>query len=287
MRHDGRTTHHRMKHAMQHIVMLLMALISTTTMWAQYDLLSAKKGVVKEGYDFWVYTPDDYYFSQEQTPLIIFLHGASRCGRDMNRCLRYGPVDAVRMGRVIPALIVTPQNPGGAWSPRRLNNILEWMKRNYSFDDTRVYVIGMSLGGYGTLDFAATYPDKIAAAIALCGGATITDYRGLSELPLWIVHGTADRAVSVRESQKVVEGMKALGATNRLRYNWMAGASHGALARFFYTDKTYEWLFEHSLRDPWRPVNKTIDITRNDLSQAYRDIVRRTEQLELELDNDK
>lgn len=268
------------------ILTLLLLMLHTAT-WAQYDLLSAKKGVVKDGYDFWVYTPDDYYFSQEQTPLIIFLHGASRCGRDMKRCLRYGPVDAIKMGRQIPALIVTPQNPGGAWNPRRLNNILEWMKKNYSFDDTRVYVIGMSLGGYGTLDFAGTYPDKIAAAIALCGGSTLKDYRGLGELPLWIVHGTADRAVSVRESQKVVEGMKILGATERLRYDWMPGASHGALARFFYTDKTYDWLFQHALSDPRRPINTNIDITKTDLSQAYRDIKRRTDELELELDNDK
>lgn len=95
------------------------------------------------------------------------------------------------------------------------------MKQNYEFDHTRVYVLGMSLGGYGTLDFAGTYPDKIAAAVALCGGSTLKDYRGLGELPLWIVHGTADRAVSVRESQKVVTGMKTLGITSRLRYDWL------------------------------------------------------------------
>lgn len=253
---------------------------------AQYDLLSAKKGVVRDGYDFWVYTPEDYYYSQEHTPLIIFLHGASLCSRNMNRSLRYGPVDAVKMGRDIPALIVTPQNPGGAWNPQKLNNILEWMKEHYEFDSTRVYVLGMSLGGYGTLDFAGTYPEKIAAAIALCGGSTLKDFSGLGQLPLWIAHGTADRAVSVRESQRVVEGMKQLGQTRRLRFDWLKGASHGALARFFYTGKTYEWLFQHSLRDSLRQVNTIIDITQSDLSNAYRDIKRRTDELELELDNE-
>jgi predicted peptidase len=161
------------------------------------------------------------------------------------------------------------------------------MKQNYEFDHTRVYVLGMSLGGYGTLDFAGTYPDKIAAAVALCGGSTLKDYRGLGELPLWIVHGTADRAVSVRESQKVVTGMKTLGITSRLRYDWLPGASHGALARYFYTSKTYEWLFQHTLRDPWRPVNTTIDINKADLSNAYREFQHRTDQLERELDNER
>jgi predicted peptidase len=261
--------------------------IGIGTINAQYDLLSAKKNVIKGNYNFWVYTPEEYYYTQESTPLIFFLHGASLCGHDLNRVLRYGSIDAAKMGLMIPALIVAPQNPGGPWNPHKLNEILEWMKLHYVFDESRVYVLGMSLGGYGTLDFAGTYPDKIAAAIALCGGSTLKDYRGLGELPLWIVHGTADRAVSVKESQKVVTGMKTLGITSRLRYDWLPGASHGALARFFYTSKTYEWLFQHTLRDPWRPVDNTIDITKSDLSNAYREFQHRTDQLEKELDSER
>ena len=271
-----------MKHK---IISFLLLLTCCLSVHAQYDLLSAKKGVIKGGYDFWVYTPDDYYFSQESTALIIFLHGASLCGRNLNRVLRYGPIDAVKMGRYIPALIVAPQNPGGPWNPKKLNDILEWMERHYAFNKSRVYVLGMSLGGYGTLDFAGTYPHKIAAAIALCGGSTLKDYRGLGELPLWIAHGTADRAVSVHESMKVVEGMQRLGVTSRLRYDWLQGASHGALARFFYTSKTYEWLFRHTLDDPWRPVDKEVDIKQNDLKNVYKDIERRTDQLEIELNS--
>lgn len=254
---------------------------------AQYDLLSAKKNVIPDCYNFWVYTPEEYYYTQESTPLIIFLHGASLCGHNLDRVLRYGSIDAAKMGLMIPALIVAPQNSGGSWNPHKLNEILEWMKQNYAFDETRVYVLGMSLGGYGTIDFAGTYPNKIAAAIALCGGSTLRDYRGLGELPLWIVHGTADKAVSVRESQKVVAEMSNLGITSRLRYDWIKGASHGALARYFYTSKTYEWLFQHTLNDPMRPVNTTIDITQSDLSNAYREFQRRTDQLERELDNEQ
>lgn len=261
-------------------------LLTPVSMMAQYDLLSAKTNVIRGGYNFWVYTPEDYYFSMDTTPLIIFLHGRSLCGHDLNRVLRYGPIDAVKRGREIPALIVAPQNPGGAWNPHKLNDILEWMKKKYPFDATRVYVLGMSLGGYGTLDFAGTYPEKIAAAIALCGGSTLRDYHKLGDLPLWIVHGTADRAVSVKESQKVVAGMQQLGITSRLRFDWMKGASHGALARFFYTSKTYDWLFQHSLTDPGRPVCTIIDITQTDLSSAYRDMKRRIDELEVELNGD-
>ncbi|MCR4959188.1 MAG: dienelactone hydrolase family protein [Prevotella sp.] len=265
-------------------LLLITFYFSLITAFAQgTDLLSAKRNVIPGGYNFWVYTPEDYYYTQESTPLVLFLHGASLCGRDLNRALRYGTVAAIKMGRQVPALVITPQNPGGPWNPKKLNDILEWLDNNdYAYDHNRIYVLGMSLGGYGTLDFVGTYPEKVAAAMALCGGCTLKDQSRMGEAPLWIIHGTADKAVSVRESQVVVNRMKQAGITSRLRFDWLPGASHGALARYFYTYKTYEWLFSHSLHDPDRPVNRDIDITQGDLNQAYRDMEKRIEQLEVE-----
>ena len=274
------------RHSLRCLGTLLLMLLFTLTTQAQYDLLSAKKGVIPGGYNFWVYTPEDYYYTQDSTPLVLFLHGASLCGRNLNQVLRYGPIDAVKMGRDIPALIVAPQNPGGAWSPAKLNDLLEWMEVHYAYDRTRVYVLGMSLGGYGTLDFVGTYPEKVAAALALCGGCTLKDQSRLGDLPLWIAHGTADRAIPISMSKVVVQGMEQRGTTDRLRCDWVLGASHGALARYFYSTKTYEWLFSHSLIDPGRPVNRSVVISQDDLNNAYRDIKKRVDQLELELDSD-
>ena len=95
---------------------------------AQYDFLTAHRGVIKGGYDFWVYQPEDYYYSQEHTPVVIFLHGASLCGRDINRSRRYGPLDAIVRGREIPALVIVPQNPGGSWNPKKVLDVLEWTR---------------------------------------------------------------------------------------------------------------------------------------------------------------
>ena len=195
--------------------------------------------------------------------------------------LRYGSLDAVKMGLEVPALIVAPQNPKGPWNPQKLNDILEWMEKHYVYNRWRVYVIGMSLGGYGTLDFVGTYPEKIAAAIALCGGATIKDYRKMGTLPLWIIHGTADRSVKIEESQKVVEGMKKAGVAQRLRYEWIKGASHGDLARYFYLSDTYDWLFMHTLNEPVRPVDTSIQITADERSNAYRSFTHRKDELDI------
>lgn len=252
--------------------LMLGIIIATTLARAQYDYIRPVTDEIPGGYNFWVYTPTDYYYTYENTPVIIFLHGQSLCGRDINRVRRYGPLDAIVRGREIPALVIVPQNPGGAWNPAKINDVLEWTKHNYPCDSTRVYVMGMSLGGYGTMDFAGTYPDKVAAAMALCGGSTLKDNSGLGRLPFWIIHGTADRAVPVKHSQSVVKELKDSGNDTRLRYDWLAGASHGALARVLYMKKTYEWLFSHSLTDPDRPVRRDISIDKSDLTRAYNDM---------------
>lgn len=259
---------------MKRRLLLLLLCTCCLSAVAQYDFLKAHRGVIKGGYDFWVYTPEDYYYTQENTPVVIFLHGASLCGRDINRSRRYGPLDAIVRGREIPALVIVPQNPGGSWSPKKIMDILEWAQDEYPFDSTRVYVLGMSLGGYGTMDFAGTYPDKVAAAMALCGGTTLKDVQPLGELPLWIIHGTADRAVSVNESKKVVNALERAHNDKRLRYDWWQGANHGAPARVFYTKKAYEWLFSHCLTDKNRPCRRDITITREELKSVYRDMPR-------------
>ena len=233
-----------------------------------------KYRAVPNNYNFWVYTPEDYEPGGHPLPLVIFLHGRSLCGTDLNKVKRYGVLNAIERGKIVPAFVLAPQNPGGSWNPQKLYALLEWMEANYPIDSTRVYVLGMSLGGYGTMDFAGTYPDKIAAAMALCGGTTLRDSQkdGLGRLPLWIMHGTADRAVPVSCSKTVVEYLQKNKEDSLLRYWWLPGASHGILARLFYLQKTYDWLFTHSLGDNPRIVDRSFDITMDDIKTTYEEL---------------
>jgi len=256
---------------MKRITFILMLMIVSLSSSA-YDFLRPVKGQIPGGYDFWVYTPQDYFYSLGTTPVVIFLHGASLCGHDLSRVRRYGPLDAIVKGREIDALTIVPQNPGGAWNPQKIMQVLDWVKTNYQCDTTRVYVLGMSLGGYGTMDVCGTYPDKIAAGMALCGGTSLKDVSGLGKLPFWIIHGTADRAVPIKQSKEVVEKLQDSNNDSRLRYEWLEGGNHGTPARIFYLRKTYDWLFSHSLLDKSRPVNKDIDISITDIHKAYSDI---------------
>lgn len=201
-------------------------------------------------------------------PLVVFLHGRSLCGTDLNRVMKYGTMAAIKRGLELDAYAIAPQNPGGAWNPDKIIKLVDWVAERYPIDTDRVYVLGMSLGGYGTIDFTAAYPNRVAAAIAMCGGGSRRDLSGLNQVPLWILHGTADAAVSVNESRKVKNKMEAAGSTPLLRYEEWPGVDHGTYARMFYHPLTYEWLFKHNLQD--RQIDRSITITREDLKNVYR-----------------
>lgn len=261
-----------MKRTLLFLLIALPSLLSAQT-------LTAYRGQVSNGYNFWVSTPKDYDSLQSNKPIILFLHGASLCGSNLERVRRYGPLHAQAMGRQIDAVIIAPQNPGGAWNPDKVNRVVDWVFDHYAGDTNRFYVLGMSLGGYGTIDYSAAYQHRIAAAMALCGGGNPKSYCGLNELPLWILHGTADRAVTVAQSQKVINAMSKCGDSPRLKFTKLPGVDHGGLARAFYITETYDWLFEHRLDTPGRPINNDYDITVDRLHNAYKDINRKANQL--------
>jgi LysM repeat protein len=256
---------------------LMIILVCLMPFLAHSQNLVAFRDTVKNGYNFWLYTPVGYDTVKndavkERKPLVIFLHGKSLCGSNLNLVRQYGCINAVEMGRKIDALILAPQNPGGAWSPSRVLNLLNWTTENYDVDTNRVYVIGMSLGGYGTIDFVGTYPEKIAAAMALCGGGRLSSFCGLTKVPLWIIHGTADKAVAISQSQRIVDAMQKCGDTSLLRFDKLSGVNHSHMARVLYLPMVYEWLFSHSLTDSPRTINRNFTMTPSTLNEAYQNI---------------
>ncbi len=234
----------------------------------------AYRGVVANGYNFWVSVPDTYEMGQDTMPVIVFLHGHSLCGSDLNRVRKYGCLDAISMGRDINALIIAPQNPGGPWNAKKVMDVIEYVQEHYAMDTNRISLVGMSLGGYGTFEVAATYPEKFSAAMALCGGSSRKDFCGLNKLPLWIIHGTADKDVPISQSEKIVAAMKACGPTKLLRFDRFKGVNHSQLAKMFYLPDTYRWLLAHTKNEKKRTLNTSISITVADMGAAYQNIDR-------------
>lgn len=266
---------------------LLLALFALPFVAMSQNLV-AMRDSVENGYRFWLYEPKADSV-EVRKPLVIFLHGQALYGTNLYKVTRYGTIDALERGRTIDAFVVAPQNQEGPWNPEKILNVMNWTTAHYNIDTSRIYVLGMSSGGYGTINFVGTYPEKIAAAMALCGGGgKLQEYCGLNTVPLWIIHGTSDTRVPVSQSQNVVNKMIQCGDTSLLIFDKWKGVNHKILARLFYMPETYQWLFSHALTDSVRFVNRTVDINKNSLTDAYKGLTADSDSIYFTLiDNSK
>ncbi len=197
----------------------------------------------KDGYSYWVRMPDGVK-KKEKVPVIIFLHGRSLSGNDLNRVKRYGVLRAIERGKDLDAIIIAPQTSNG-WDPDKVMEVLDKVEQDYPVDTERVYVCGMSMGGYGTMDVAGKYPSRIAAAVAICGGGTLDYACNLTQVPLWIQHGSADRAVPASESKKIFNAIKRCDKDADATLTIIPGGTHGSVERLFHEEKIYDFMFKH------------------------------------------
>lgn len=195
-------------------------------------------------YPFWLYLPSDSIL-KSNPPVLIFLHGRSLSGTNLALVKKYGIIHEIEKGRKIPAIVIAPQVLAGkSWEPKKILSVLRFVQNKFNTDTNRVYVAGMSLGGYGTLNFAGAYPNVVTAGVALCGGGNVKDGCNLAQVPLWIQHGTRDEKVPISESEKIVKAIKNVNGGENLKYSRLEGKDHGDLERIFRTDEMYDWLFQ-------------------------------------------
>jgi predicted peptidase len=217
-------------------------IIAVILISVQFSFGQLKTVVGKTAYPFWINVPE----KTEAQPLLIFLHGKSLSGTDLNKVRRYGVLYAMDRGREIPAVVVAPQLVSGSWNPDTVLEVLEYVKANYNIDEKRIYVCGMSLGGYGTMHFAGKYPDKITAAVEICGGGNTADGCQLSTIPTWLFHGDKDKLVKLSESQKMFDAIKDCNPNADTQFTIIKGGTHGSVERLFHEDEIYYWLFSKS-----------------------------------------
>ena len=226
--------------------MKILVLLSVLFLFVKISFTQLSTVTDKTTYKFWINLPEDSIL-KSKPPILIFLHGKSLSGTDLNKVKKYGVIHEMEQGRKIPAIVVAPQVVSGHWVPEKVLEVLEYVQKNYNTDSSRIYVCGMSLGGYGTMHFAGKYADRVTAAVALCGGGNEKDACNLSTIPFWIQHGNKDYAVPISESEKMVNAIKKCDASN-LIYTVHAGADHGDLEKVFRTDEMYDWLFKQTKR---------------------------------------
>ncbi len=215
-------------------------------LWIYSPFKAQLQGIYNQAdYPFLLHLPEPEILKSKPA-VLIFLHGRSLSGNDLDMVKRYGVIKEIEKGRKLPAIVVAPQVPKGeSWDPEKLVSVLKFVQKSFDTDEKRVYVVGMSLGGYGTLHFAGAHPELVTAAVALCGGGNPNEACELANVPIWIQHGNQDRAVPLSESQKMVSAIKRCNGGKNLKFTVVPGADHGDLERVFRTDELYEWLFQY------------------------------------------
>ncbi len=193
-----------------------------------------------------VSTPADYE-SQEKWPLVLFLHGAGERGDNVDQIKVHGPPKLIGQGQSFPFILVAPQCPQGQWwEPQSLSLLLDEVETDYHVDPDRIYVTGLSMGGFGTFALAAHSPERFAAIAPICGGGdrTVIPYRIGTKVPAWIFHGAKDRVVPLNRSVELFEALESRSAEVKLTVYPDAG--HDSWSATYSNPKLYDWLLSHS-----------------------------------------
>lgn len=196
-------------------------------------------------------------------PLVLFLHGAGERGSDNKKQLTYLPTwlaEAEARHRY-PCFVVAPQCREGSrwadfeWSDKKSTPqkpepttdlaaavaALDAVMNTEPVDPDRVYLTGLSMGGYGSWDLAARMPSRFAAVIPICGGGDEATAPKLAKLPIWCFHGAADNVVPVVRSRSMVEAVKAAGG--EVKYTEFETVRHDSWTPAYRDSATLEWLF--------------------------------------------
>ena len=190
---------------------------------------------------YWLYLPEDYA-AKKECPLILFLHGAGERGDDLEKVKVHGPPKLVEQRSDCPAIVVSPQCPNERiWSPIQLSLLLDKCMETLKVDPDRVYVTGLSMGGFGTWAFCAKEPERFAAAVPICGGGDVTNAARLVKLPIWVFHGAKDTVVTPDYSQKMVDAIRAAGGT-RVELTVYPEAKHDSWTETYANDDVAKWL---------------------------------------------
>lgn len=204
-----------------------------------------------------LFVPKDYD-KKKKYPLVLWLHGGGSRGDDLKLLLRYG--DEHGIGYLArpdnqskyPSLIVAPQCPQNRlWGDpdseqptpemKLVLEILDELQTDYSIDTHRLYVLGISLGGYGTWDIIARRPEMFAAAVPICGGGNISKASLMVKTFIWAFHGDQDELVNVSESRRMITAIRNAGGTPR--YTEYKGVGHNSWERAFAEPDLLPWMF--------------------------------------------
>lgn len=192
-----------------------------------------------------LHLPPGYATGRKRWPLILFLHGAGERGTDLNLVKKHGVAKIVEAQPDFPFIVVSPQCPtDGWWSSELLAALLDEVEREYRVDNKRIYLTGLSMGGYGTWDLAMAQPHRFAALVPICGRGNPLRVHRIKHLPIWVFHGAKDKVVPLTNSVDLVRALRKCGA--KPKFTIYPDAAHDSWTRTYSDPRLYKWLSKFS-----------------------------------------
>lgn len=208
----------------------------------QQEKLLDKEIVITAKLKYLLYLPPGYEKGSDLWPMILFLHGAGETGEDLAKVKIHGPPKIIDAGKTLPFVVVSPQSPQRGWNVLALNALLDEVIKSHRIDADRVYLTGLSMGGRGTWDLAAAYPERFAAIVPICGSGNPGDGRKLKNIPAWVFHGAKDTGVPLELSENMVKAVNKAGGSAKLTVYPEAG--HDSWTETYNNPELYQWLLE-------------------------------------------
>jgi predicted peptidase len=197
-----------------------------------------------------LYLPEDYDPQSDQKwPLMLFLHGRGESNGPLSLVAKWGPPQLVQRGENLPYILVSPQCPrDDRWADDNQQaavlKLLDSVSERYRVDTQRIYLTGLSLGGFGSWRLAADHPQRFAAVVPICGGGNPQWAESLAPLPIWVWHGTEDRAVPYERSEAMVSAIREAGGQS-VRFTSLEHVGHNCWSAAYATPELYQWLDQH------------------------------------------
>lgn len=213
------------------------------------QLESRFDGIYKESVsvNYLLYLPKNYE-QKDKFPLLLFLHGASERGNDLNLVKKHGPTKLIEQGKEFPFIVVSPQCPANKrWNTKVLISLIDEIIEKYKIDENKIYVTGLSMGGNGTWRLAVEITDRLAAIIPICGWEDPFEICSIDKLPVWTFHGAKDLVVPLNSTQILVNRLKFCIGNAELKIYPDAG--HDSWTETYDNPEIYDWLLRHSRND--------------------------------------
>lgn len=194
-------------------------------------------------FPFVAYSPTE---KNSSLPLIIQLHGAGERGdgKESLSLVDFHGFSKVIADKEFPCLFVMPQCPENSFWAARVESIISFIDQlvqEFDVDTSKIYLTGLSMGGYGTWYTAMARPDLFAAIAPVCGGGMAWNAPVLN-MPVWAFHGACDTVVSPLQSDEMVGMLKAVGAD--VKYSRVEGVGHDVWNRA-YNEELIDWFLSH------------------------------------------